>query len=121
MSQYDPTRWKVDLSYSCDSLPIGAEAERVSSLLRGNDLVTGVLKYFSIPYTVTLMSDFYHSSPALERVTKLDKKGKPYVLYEGSYQPLNGACEVLQGLESLGVLPCSREDAMRLVEGKYER
>jgi hypothetical protein len=120
MLPFDSSRWHVDLSYSCDNLPIGAEAEKVRSLLGGSDLVTRVLRYFDIPYSVSLMSDFYYTDPALERVTRLDKKGKPYIVYHGSYQPINGACEVLRSLESLGVLPCSREDAIRKTEGEHE-
>lgn len=114
------SRCRVELDYSCDYLSIGKEQEKVAMLYSGGDVVTRVLNHFKIPYEINLLSDFHASEPELRKVTKCDKHGIEYVIYDWwrSLDKINSQSHVIDALHLFGVIPCTSEEAIKIGESK---
>ncbi|MBI4017187.1 MAG: hypothetical protein HY363_05855 [Candidatus Aenigmarchaeota archaeon] len=105
--------WHVTLSYSNDNMTINEEVEKRARLYDGGDLVTRVLRYFKIPFSVRMMSDFYHDEPSLEYVKAKNEQGIESKVYEKRYFPVDGEYDVLKALEDFKVLPCNWKTVLR--------
>lgn len=116
------SNYYVALAYSCDWLSDAERTKRRRDLRNGGDLVTKVLKHFGIGFGISMQSDFHHPEPILENVTKRDARGNEFTLYTewGHFSGVCGESDVLRTLESLGVIPCSVDEAAKLAEGKNE-
>jgi len=114
------SRYFVALAYSSDDLPVGGENKKAEELYAGDDLVTKVLKHFGVNFSIALMSDFYNGEPILSSVNKTDKHGNNFSLYNewSSFIRIEGQHQVLEVLESLGVVPCSIDEAVKISEDK---
>ncbi len=111
----------VELLYSYDGIPLGKGHKKIKKLYNGGDLVTKILNYFGVNFSIQLASDFYYREPILQCVKKADKNGKVYTIYSrysDSYPYTIDGYEVIEYLEIFGVIPCSPEEAKKLLNGE---
>ena len=83
---------------------------------READQLITILTRFHVPHSITSRGS---QDLTLEKITQKDKYGTQYTLYRDTYSwgSVRGLRDILCTLESLGVLPCSSQKALKIVQG----